>query len=121
MKLSEITENRLDNIINEQFVNLVETIYSCSLPDFVKHLLSLSGEDIDYETKTGLIRKLSDELITSPEELGGNLIELGFLPLFDLYDNDYLCYDFRNYSWCMFNTVNGLAYNKQLNFSDVLK
>jgi hypothetical protein len=105
--------------INGELVEKIEMVYSCKLPEIVRHILSIETS-VDYEDRNDL-SKLSDSMMLEvSSELNSGFTEINLLPIFDKYDNDYVCYDYINDLWCMFNTVNDLVFNKQKNILDLL-
>ena len=46
-----------------------------------------------------------EEIRDANEDLEVDFISLQLIPLIDCYDNDYICYDFKNDIWVVFNIV----------------
>jgi len=53
------------------------------------------------------------------EEMNCDFIANKLLPVFDIFDNDYICYNYANDTWCMFNTVDDLIFNKDKDLLDL--
>lgn len=65
--------------------------------------------------------KLDNSLIlNADEELQVNFNKYGLIPVFDAYDNDYICYQIKNAKWCMFNIVDEIAFKKDSTLQDLL-
>lgn len=118
MKFEDIIK-QINNIeIDEEFTNKVEQVYSCELSDFVKRLLSIP-ETIDYEEKEISLFKMSNDFILEAnEELQCDFISKHLIPIFDCYENDYLCYDFLNNIYVVYNVFEELTFDRN---DDILK
>jgi hypothetical protein len=61
------------------------------------------------------LRLLSlDESIKATEELHVDFINLNIIPIFDIMDNDFICYDFNNKIWCKFNIIDEVRYDESM-------
>jgi hypothetical protein len=119
MKIIDEINNVNSVEIEKEFVDKVESVYSCKLPEIIKHILCIPYNSKNYDEQI-ILKKLSNDMILeAKEEIKSNFIEKNLLPLFDSGDNDYICYDYANNIWCMFNTVNDSVFNKQENFSEL--
>ena len=62
---------------------------------------------------------MDNGLILEPEEdLFCDFKSMSLIPIFDCYDNNYLCYDYDNNQWCIFNSIDESPYDKN---TDILK
>ena len=43
------------------------------------------------------------------------------LPIFDFFDNDFICYQAKNKKWCIFNAVDEIVFKKDSLLEDLLK
>lgn len=118
MKLKDIVLNANNIPVNEEFVTKVESVYSCELSETIKHILSIDP-NVVYDDRDDLIKLENNMIFEASKEANSDYISNHLLPIFDKLDNDYICYDYANNVWCMFNTVDGLTFNKQKNFSDL--
>lgn len=117
MKLTDVIRDVNNIEINEMFVNEVENVYSCELPEIIKHILSTPVNSKSYD-ESPILRKLpNDMILEATKEMKSDFIGNKLLPVFDSGDNDYICYDYANNIWCMFNTSDNSVFNKHENFS----
>lgn len=122
MKLTDITLEANKFAIDDTFINKVETIYSCKLPYIVKHILCIPDGAIDYGDRTNSMHKLPNDLVlTASEEMHSDFIGNHLLPIFDIHENDYVCYDFLKNTWCMFHTVGDYVFNGSDNLSELFE
>lgn len=120
MKLAEVIRNADKIIIDNSLVSRVESTYSCKLPEFVKHILSIPEDGPNYEEQVILLKLSNNMILKATEEMNSDFISNHVLPLFDLGDNDYLCYDYSDRLWCMYNIVDDSAFNKHKDILDLL-
>lgn len=119
MKLSEIICNA-DNVeIDDDFVNQIENVYSCKLPENVKHILCIPENEENYDERLILQKLSNDMILEATEEMNSDFIGNHLIPLFDCGDNDYICYNYENGIWCMFNIVNDLVFNRNQTLLDL--
>lgn len=118
MKLKDLVLNAHNIPINEEFVSKVESVYSCELPEMIKHILSIDPSAA-YDDRNDLFKLANDMILEASEDMDSDFISHRLLPIFDLFDNDYICYDITNDQWCMFNIVDDLTFNRQKNFLDL--
>jgi len=66
------------------------------------------------------MHKLSNDLIlTASEEMQSDFVGKHLLPIFDLFDNDYVCFDYDKGRWCKFHTVGDYVFIGSDNLSDL--
>jgi len=49
-----------------------------------------------------------EEILDCNEDLQVDFSSVGLVPIFDIYDNDYICYQTKNGKWCVFNIVDSI-------------
>ena len=79
-------------------------------------IFSLEKKGMFFDDKN-FIRLLSlDEVIKASEELHVDFINLSIIPIFDIMDNDFICYDYKSKTWCKYNIIDEVKYktNSQL-------
>ena len=77
----------------------------------------LSSQEKEYENA----RLLSlEEILNSNEDLQVDFTSLGLIPIFDIFDNDYICYQVKNGSWCIFNIVDEVSFKKDSTLQELL-
>ena len=119
MKLIDLAVNPESIPIDVDFVNQVETIYKCKLPDSVKHILSIDSE-LRFDDKGRMFKLTKDMILDASLAMNTDFLKFNLLPIFDLYDNDYVCYDYTNGVWCQFNIVIDLLFNQNKSLKDLL-
>lgn len=120
MKITDEIKNSHNIEIDEKFIAKVEEVYMCELPETVKHILCIPDRPEGYEERPHSMHKLhNDMILEASEEMGCDFINHKLLPVFDIFDNDYICYNYANDTWCMFNTVDDLAFNKDKDLLDL--
>jgi len=119
MKLIDVIRNAENIVVDGSFVSQVESVYPCKLPEFVKHILCIPDDGINYEESV-LLRKLSNDMILeATEEMNSDFIGNHLLPLFDYGDNDYICYGYSSQLWCMYNIVDDISFNEHEDILDL--
>lgn len=79
-------------------------------------------ETITKEMKHKNLIKLDiSSIINANNELQVDFVNYGLIPVFDAFDNDYICYQINNSKWCMFNIVDEISFKKDSNLQDLLK
>lgn len=58
------------------------------------------------------------EILDAETDMNVSFKKIGVLPLVDCGDNDYLSYDFRDYTWCKFNIVEEFKYSSKKSLLD---
>ena len=113
-RLNFLEEIKKDNKkINDELIEKIEKKYNCKLPEDVKKIISVTDDFYSFED---LIIRMDNDIILNPEEeLFCNIMDKNIIPIFDCYDNDYICYDFVNNNWCMFNSVDESIYDTNKN------
>lgn len=77
----------------------------------------VSSQEKEYESA----RLLSlEEILNSDEDLQVDFTSLGLIPIFDIFDNDYICYQVKNGSWCIFNIVDEVSFKKDSTLQELL-
>lgn len=92
------TENL--KIIEKKFAPLKITA------DEAKYLISaIQSEPIFFEDEM-FYRLLSiQEILDADVYMNVPFKKIGILPCIDCWDNDFISYDFRSYTWCKYNIV----------------
>ncbi len=91
--------------------NFAEVLLNEQLTGEVKKLTDCMGEEPQFFDDEDFYRLLCrEEAENCEEELGAEFFKKGLLPLIDLADNDFICWDDRNGVWVVFNVVDGTAF-----------
>lgn len=73
----------------------------------------------EYETQN--CRLLSvEEIISANEDMQVDFDSYGLIPVFDIFDNDFICYQKENDKWCFFNIVDEIAFKKDKTLKELL-
>jgi hypothetical protein len=84
---------------------VIENKYQAILHDEVKMVLEL-GEVTFIEYKGLRLRFIGlDEIIDAEEDLHVPFTEKKILPLFDLFENDFICYNYNESNFCVYNII----------------
>ena len=67
-----------------------------------------------------IIKLENSSILDAMEDLQVNFVEYGIIPVFDAFDNDYICYQIENGKWCMFNIVDEISFKKNSTLKDLL-
>jgi len=62
-----------------------------------------------------------EEILDCNEDLQVDFSSVGLVPIFDIYDNDYICYQTKNGKWCVFNIVDSISFKNDSTLQDLLK
>ncbi len=109
MKITRTLIN--ETIINKVFIQnyFMEELQSEEL----KKVLSLEN-DFYTNQKNSEVRKLSQNEISKSEEyLDYDFKNEKLIPLFDIMDNDYLCFDNKKKEYCIFNIIDEISFSNQ--------
>jgi hypothetical protein len=118
MKLKEALNKVDDASIDQASVSKVEEKYGIKLlPEFRK-LLSISRDTTTLEDKS-IFRILSlAEILDASDDMAVDFVSRGLVPVIDVGDNDYITFDFRNQTWCLFNIVDEIAFGAKDSVED---
>ncbi|MCR5587232.1 MAG: hypothetical protein K6F77_06855 [Lachnospiraceae bacterium] len=105
-------KDMIKNIVNSGyidkfFVDNVEKKYG-QIPDIVRKIISYNDNDRFIE-KWRVISK--PEILESIETIHVDFVKIKLLPVIDVGDNDFICYDLKNNIWVMFNIVDEIDFN----------
>lgn len=89
--------------------NKIEDLYDITLPIEVKRLIKfLESEFYDY--KNIKLRILGvEEILNANKELDINFFEMNVIPLIDIMDNDFICYDLENEKFIIYNIIDEIV------------
>lgn len=103
-----------------EIVAKIKQIYDCLIPAEVEKVISFNTQGIFLEGG-GFCRLLCfDEISNASEELHVNFKQLGIIPIFDVSDNNFIVFNFKNLNWEKFNIVDKFPYGKKQNLKDIL-
>lgn len=65
---------------------------------------------------------LSDEkILNADKDFQVDFKRYGLIPVCDIFDNDFICYQIANGKWCIFNIVEEISFKKDSSFEDLVK
>jgi len=98
----------------------------CKLND-IKTKYNLSNISKEFEeiikynnNYKNLIKLDISSIINANNELQVDFVNYGLIPVFDAFDNDYICYQINNNKWCMFNITDETVFKKDSFLQDLL-
>ena len=107
-----------DAVVDEDLVNKLEEKYNHTFPTLVKKIISLSNEPIFGEDW----RNLQYVEILDPEKtLKYNFAERNQIPLLDVFDNNYLVFDYSDSLWKAVNLTDEVEYDEAEDLSSLFK
>ena len=117
MTITEYLDN-LDSLnIDNSKVNIIEEIYSTSLPEDIQRIISNCNKTqfiSDY-------RLLSfDEIVNAEEDLEVEFTELNLIPVFDCGDNDFAVYHIDTKKWSLFNIIDYTPFKVKESLKELL-
>lgn len=98
--------------INDDFISRVEALYEESLAKEIKQILSINKEAIFFDGSSFLKLLSNDEVLDATQDMAVDFKLHNLIPVFDLGDNDYICYNLNSSTWCKFNIVEELQFSK---------
>lgn len=106
--------------ISTENVDKIKQIYGCTPSVELKKILSFDNNGIFFDGGS-FCRLLSlDEIINATRELHVDFVKHGFVPLFDIEDNNFIVWDFANNCWKKFNIVDETPYGTRKSLTEIL-
>jgi len=98
--------------INTNFIKKLEKTYGASIDSYISRLLSKAPNGVFFEGD-GVSKILShDWILEASDDMEVDFIKWQLIPVFDMLDNDFVCYDVANGNWCMFYIATELKFNE---------
>lgn len=108
-----------DDIEISPNVSKYERIFETKLNTKTSKVFSLSSGF--YDTDNRVYRILDFDEISDPEKyLGINMIQLKLIPLIDISDNDFICFDIIKNKFKVFNIVDESSYNEMDSLTQII-
>ena len=102
---------------DKKFLEKCEKAYGV-FPDEVKKILS-NNDDNDF---IGGWRVVSESEVLNPEEtVHVDFKKKSLIPVADMMDNNFICYDLKNKVWTLFNMVDKVRLDTRKEIYDYLK
>ncbi len=118
--MCKITKDLIIQVeIDDGFINECNSVYNTRI-DYIAKELSLKPDF--YETsKKRKIRKLcNNEILDSKDVLDFDFASQSLVPLFDVMDNNYLCFDYAKKQFCFFNTIDEISSDYKESIMDLI-
>ncbi len=104
-------------LVNDEVVQSVEGIYGHTLSMVIKQILSISEESIFFDDGW---RTLSfAEILDAQADLHVDFKTLGFVPVIDCGDNDFVVFHMEDDTWSKYNIVDGTVFMKKAQLEDL--
>lgn len=104
----------VDNIL----INCVEEKYGMITNEIVKKVISYNENDMFI----GAWRVVSkQEILNSIEEIHVDFLEEKIIPIFDIGDNDFICFSIETNKWVCFNIIDKIIFAEKNDILDYLE
>ena len=118
--LEEIFNKEVSKDIDKK-INEIERLYKAKLPAHAKDFIKFNETQF-YNYNESSYRLLAvKEILNANEELEINFVKKELLPLFDTMDNDFICYDFQQDKFCLFNIIEDVKYLTVDSIEEIIK
>jgi len=118
MNKQEFLATALKCEINDDRLKQVESLYKVNVNEIVAKIISFA-DTVDFFDEER--RALSyDEIINASSYFEIDVVDLGIIPLIDVYDCSYLVYLTKEDKWARFSTVDKIVYMKKVDIIDVI-
>jgi hypothetical protein len=105
--------------INDEVVQQYENAYKNNLPEKLKRIASNKADF--YDTGKRIYRLLTvPEVLDTKKYLGIDLQTMHKIPIFDIGDNDFICYDFIEGKYHVFNIIDNTAFFVYLEIDELI-
>lgn len=121
MNLCDVILNINNVKKNENLIKQIEAIYKCQLNDFASRVISIIDNGLPLDEENCLYKVSDGMIIAASEEMQIDFANIHLIPIFDYNDNDYICYDFANDQWCIFNIVDEIRCKENKELLDLVK
>ena len=120
MKINDFILGLANISVDSKIVYTIQKQYSSKdIPRMVQQLLSVAKDGAFFDEGCRLLSY--DEIISASQELNINFSKHGIIPFFDIADNDYIVYNFKNKNWELFNIIDEEAFKSEKQINDIIK
>lgn len=106
--------------INHEIVDKIQQAYGTVFPAEVQKILSINLQG-DFIEGAKFCRLLSaKEILNASAELHVDFTKHGIIPVFDIEDNNFVVFDFKNGCWKNFNIVDEVPYGGRLSLDAII-
>lgn len=121
MKLAKFLNEVYQKSTNEELIEKIENAYNCKLNSQAKQIFSFSERQMFFEEKFFLKLLSIDEILDASVDMNVDFKQFRIIPIIDTGDNNYIAYCVDTETWCRFNIVNEIVFDKKNSFTDLLK
>lgn len=126
-KLYDFISNRFefidDALGKNQNLNKLKLLEKIEIKYNIPGMTALLNNVLTNQEKTYQNARLLslEEILNADEDLQVDFVQYGLIPVFDVYDNDFICYQTKDGNWCKFNIVDEIRFQKDSRLEDLLK
>lgn len=90
--------------------------------DEIKNFLDTKYADIlnKYKDNKNARLLLAQEIIDASEDMQVDFESFSLIPVFDIFDNDFICFQIKNGKWCVFNIVDEISFKTDKTLEELL-
>ena len=113
--INDINNVSLDSEIDAK----IKSVYGASVPDYVLQILSArpQGEFFDSDDVCRIMSV--DEILNASKELEVDFVAAEKIPVFDVGDNCFVCYDLKANVWLKYNIVDMTSYGRKATLNEM--
>ena len=120
MKINDFVLGLANISIDNKVVHTIQKKYSTEgIPRTVQQLVSVAKDGTFFDEGCRLLSY--DEIFSASQDLNINFSKYGIIPFFDIADNDYIVYNFKNKNWELFNIIDEKAFKSEKQINDIIK
>ena len=97
----------------------LEAKYNCKFAEIVRKIITSAGETIFFDDDWRVLS--TDEMRDAEHDLHVDFVKLGFLPLFDCGENDFIVYHTQDETYSMFNIVDECVFSEHKHLEEIIK
>lgn len=90
----------------------IEAVFGFRMSALCEKIVSYQDEALFFDSKSFLKLLSYDEIIHAEEELQVPFTSMKLIPIFDVGDNDFICYDGNTGYWCYFNVIDEITFKE---------
>lgn len=119
MKVSDFVKKVGAIPCDAQVGEKVAAVYGKSIPEAVTKALSYNSQG-EFFDSDDICRLMSvDEVANASGDLGVDFVSAGLVPVLDVGDNCFVCFDLAMNGWLKYNIVDATGYCRKRSLSDM--
>lgn len=118
MEMNQYIELIKSSEINDDLVKKFEDHYGTTLPESVRHIVSVSLDDFFLGEKCRILSV--KEILDTETFTGIDFTNLNMFPLADCRDDDYIVYNFETGKFEMYNIYDEVSFREYENMEELL-